>query len=420
MNLHSMRGGLLTSDPRKSFLPWATRADSVGRPILQAGLMLPLLVLRSTELEANIATMARYCDRNGVSLAPHGKSTMAPTIIRKQLAAGAWAVTAATAWQAIVLREMGVRRVLLANELTDEPSISALARTLLMDPEFEIIVYVDSVRGVAVLDRLLQQGSLARRLPVLIEVGLTGGRAGCRDLAAVDAVADAVACSDQLVLIGASGYEGIVSPGADWSGLPAVDAYLRFLGEVAMHLVARRSISPDLEPMVSAGGSIFFDRVVSILGPVVEGLGGRLVLRSGCYVTHDDGLYERFSPFGSGSLGADRFEPALELWATVLSTPEPGLAIAGFGRRDAPEDHGLPIVKAVLQEGVSRTSASAIEVFELNDQHAFLRLSGEIELSPGDILVCGISHPCTAFDKWRAIPVVDDGGVICDVIETYF
>ena len=117
---------------------------------------------------------------------------------------------------------------------------------------------------------------------------------------------------------------------------------------------------------------------------------------------------------------SDRFEPALELWATVLSTPEPGLAITGFGRRDAPEDHGLPIVKAVLQEGVSRTSASAIEVFELNDQHAFLRLSGEIELSPGDILVCGISHPCTAFDKWRAIPVVDGGGVICDVIETYF
>jgi D-serine dehydratase len=419
MTLHSTNHGLLTTDPRKSFVPGVSPRDTVGRPMLEAGLMMPLLVVRSKALDANIATMARYCERNNVSLAPHGKSTMAPTIIRKQVVAGAWAVTAATVWQAVVLREMGLRRVLLANEVTDESSISALASTLVMDPEFEVIVYVDSLQGVALLDRMLYSGGVARPLPVLVEVGLIRGRAGCRDLAAVDRVADAVAASHALELVGASGYEGIVDPRSE-TGLPAVDGYLEFLGEVATHLVTRGSINPDREPIVSAGGSIYFDRVVGILGPLVEGLGGRLVLRSGCYVTHDDGLYERFSPFGSASLGSDRFEPALELWATVISTPEPGLAIAGFGRRDAPEDHGLPVVKAVIHDGMSRIPAPAIEVFELNDQHAFLRVPEGIELSPGDVLTCGISHPCTAFDKWRSIPVVDEDGVIREVLETYF
>jgi len=35
--------------------------------------------------------------------------------------------------------------------------------------------------------------------------------------------------------------------------------------------------------------------------------------------------------------------------------------------------------------------------------------------------VClGISHPCTAFDKWQLIPVVDEEYRIVDVVRTFF
>ena len=34
---------------------------------------------------------------------------------------------------------------------------------------------------------------------------------------------------------------------------------------------------------------------------------------------------------------------ALQVWAQVLSTPEPGLAILGAGKRDLPFDLGLPV-----------------------------------------------------------------------------
>jgi D-serine deaminase-like pyridoxal phosphate-dependent protein len=54
------------------------------------------------------------------------------------------------------------------------------------------------------------------------------------------------------------------------------------------------------------------------------------------------------------------------------------------------------------------------------DQHAFLKFNPEANLKVGDLVGCGISHPCTAFDKWRLIPVVDDSYLVIDAILTYF
>ena len=138
----------------------------------------------------------------------------------------------------------------------------------------------------------------------------------------------------------------------------------------------------------------------------------RVVLRSGCYLTHDDGLYHRVSPLGE-------LRPALELWARVLSCPEPGLAIAGFGKRDAPYDLGLPVVREVRRESGSAPAVDGLRVEALNDQHAFLRDADRM-LRVGDVLVCGISHPCTAFDKWSLIPVLDERDAVVDAIRTLF
>jgi D-serine deaminase-like pyridoxal phosphate-dependent protein len=135
------------------------------------------------------------------------------------------------------------------------------------------------------------------------------------------------------------------------------------------------------------------------------------VLRSGCYLTHDDGLYHRVSPLGE-------LRPALELWARVLSCPEPGLAIAGFGKRDAPYDFDLPVVREVRRDG-GAPAVDGLRVEALNDQHAFLRDADGV-LRVGDVLVCGISHPCTAFDKWSLIPVLDERDTVVDAIRTLF
>src|SRR6266568_1940656 len=109
---------------------------------------LPILVLREAALGHNIGAMAGYCAAAGVGLAPHGKTTMAPQIIARQLAAGAWGMTAANISHVQVFRAFGVPRVLIANELTDRAGIGWLAAELAADPGFECYAYVDSIEGV--------------------------------------------------------------------------------------------------------------------------------------------------------------------------------------------------------------------------------------------------------------------------------
>jgi D-serine deaminase-like pyridoxal phosphate-dependent protein len=61
-----------------------------------------------------------------------------------------------------------------------------------------------------------------------------------------------------------------------------------------------------------------------------------------------------------------------------------------------------------------------MQVTKLNDQHAFVRLPEDDPLAVGDRLGCGLAHPCTVFDKWRVIPVVDEGYRVLEVVETAF
>ncbi|HEY6740692.1 MAG TPA: amino acid deaminase, partial [Actinopolymorphaceae bacterium] len=43
---------------------------------------------------------------------------------------------------------------------------------------------------------------------------------------------------------------------------------------------------------------------------------------------------------------------------------------------------------------------------------------GTSDLEVGDRVCLGVAHPCTAFDKWRVVPIVDDERRIVDVART--
>ena len=151
--------------------------------------------------------------------------------------------------------------------------------------------------------------------------------------------------------------------------------------------------------------------------------GMTVILRSGAYVTYDHGYYGTVSPARRGAADAPGLRPALELWAQVLSRPEPGLALLGAGRRDVGFDQGLPVPLRVVRRGLP-VEVSSVEVSgavtELNDQHAYLRLDEGTALAPGDLVCLGISHPCTTLDKWRVIPVVSDDGRVTDTVHAFF
>ena len=393
-------------------------------PLLEAGvqgwtfadLVPPVLVLRGTALEHNVRLMAEYCRQHGVSIAPHAKTTMAPQLWWKQLDAGGWGMSAAGATQARVLRAAGVPRVLLANELTDPGSLR-WARADIAAEATELVCLVDSMQGVSLLEEGIRGSVGERPCSVLVELGHRAGRTGCRSLPEAIDVAHAVERSRLLDLAGVAGYEGTIADDRSPASLGKVEAFLDDLGGLATHLLDEGAFARA--PIVTAGGSLFFDLVVERLAG--DGSGpATVLLRCGSYVTHDSGPYARSSPFANEPL-EHRFHPALEAWGAVLSTPERGLALVGLGRRDVSFDRGYPTPLLVRRAGgeVERVDGR-VEIASLDDQHAYCRVGRGFSLGVGDLVMCGISHPCSALDRWRVLPVLDDGDRLVDAVATFF
>ncbi|GIE33247.1 amino acid deaminase [Actinoplanes italicus] len=392
--------------PDDALDPQRIAADRQG--IFDGGFTWPLLVVHRVAIEANIATMAAYCRRHGFDFAPHAKTTMAPGLLEAQMAAGAWALTVATPNQALVLRRLGVGRVLIANEVLDPVVLRWLAAEGAAG--WEVYIQVDSLAGVAAAASAVASSGAAADgvIRVLVELGHAGGRTGVRSLEELATVARAAAEAPGVELAGVAGYEGQL---ADQAG---VDAFLERL-VVGVARLRSAALLPD-PPVVAAGGSAWFDRVAEKLA-ALRGE-ARLVLRSGATVTHDDGFYRERTPFvrvpEEGPLAA-----ALEIWAQVISAPEPGLVIVGMGKRDAPFDEGLPVPREIRRADGTAGPATGLRVTKLNDHHTYLT-GDDDDLVPGDLIGFGLSHPCTAFDKWRDIPVVDEERRVVDVLHTYF
>jgi D-serine dehydratase len=384
-------------------------------------LQLPNLTLRASALENNLELLSRWCAEHTISHAPHAKTHMSPELTQLQLARGAWAMTAATAAQARLLRQFGAPRVLLANQVADRAALRWLRDCIAdTDAEFTVMPLVDSVDLVAHMDAELAPGSGGRRLPVLVELGLADKRTGARSAGQALEVAAAVHGSRALSLVGVECYEGVVGLPRDATALSAVDAFLGQLADLAVRIDRAGMFDGTAEIILTAGGSIFFDR----LAPVAAALPAlsrpvRAVVRAGGYLAHDCGAYGESSPLSAVArhpLGALR--PALELWAVVQSVPEPGLALAGFGKRDASFDIELPVVLGVRRGDEPERAPAGLRVERLNDQHAFV--AGGSWLKVGDILRLGVTHSCTSFDKWPLIPVLDDSDKVAGTVTTLF
>jgi D-serine deaminase-like pyridoxal phosphate-dependent protein len=387
-------------DWRFKGLPWGwwgrTPAQICAeRPdLFAAGAVGPVCVLRAEALTHNLTAMAAWCRDRGVELAPHGKTHMAPQLFARQLKAGACGITAATLSQVRAYRAFGVRDIVLANEMVDDAGLRWLAAELDADPDFSLVCWVDSVRGVELMTAAL--ADVERSVDVCVEVGMPGGRTGCRGPAVVDDVARAAAASSRLRLVGVAGYEAALGHDIGSEALALVTEYLREMRDAAVRLTP---LFETDQVIVTAGGSTYFDVVADVLSG-----DWRTIVRSGAYLTHDDGLYARTSPLRSA------LQPALQVWAQVVSRPEPGLAVLTMGRRDVSFDQDLPVPLGLSDSVVTK----------LNDQHAYLRLGCDDSVEVGGWLGFGISHPCTVFDKWQLIPELDADDRVVGLIRTFF
>jgi D-serine deaminase-like pyridoxal phosphate-dependent protein len=385
----------------------------VDRQLLVTELELPVAIIDADSLDRDIRVLADFATSVGVHLAPHIKTSMSPQVFIPQLKAGAWAATVATIQQARVASRFGVRRIIVANELGSAHDVRALADLAGRYAQMDILCFADSVASVDVL--LSGWPSSLPPLGVLIEVGAYGGRAGCRTVAAAKEAAHAVRASANLELRGVSAFEGVLSGTRDEVGCERVTALMRLLVEVGHHIdELRRRDGNGQATVLTAGGSVFFDVVARELQDDSRyPYSRRVVLRSGAYVVHDRGYLSEVSP------QPESFIAALTVAGYVLSTPEPGLAIVGVGKRDIGSDLAMPAVSQIAGKPVSR---SDIRIDALNDQHGYLRWDPMLEapVDVGSVVTLTAAHPCTTFDRWQFIAIANAHSRVIDVARTFF
>jgi D-serine dehydratase len=392
-----------------------------GWNVLAGDLPLPIALIKRDALQHNLGWMQRYADDAGVRFAPHGKTTMSPQVFRRQLDAGAWGLTFATVAQLRIGVEAGARQCLIANQVLDAGDLAAIGALQREHAGLRVLFLLDSLTQL----ELIEATRPVQAFEVLLEIGVPGGRSGCRTFDEALALARRARASTALRLAGIECYEGLGAKGDSEIDRAYAGALMARVTEIALQCDREHLFEAD-EVLVSAGGSAIFDLVVPALRPALSRPVAGL-LRSGCYVTHDHGLYRRMVAVANLRLGCDDgLQSALEVWALVQSLPEPGLAILAVGRRDLSYDIELPIpiahaARAVRGSRDVRAAPADWKISGLNDQHAYLRFDvGDGGLAVGDRIVLGISHPCTTFDKWRWMPVVDADYRVVDALVTCF
>jgi D-serine dehydratase len=395
--------------------------------LLREDIPLPAAVIKEDALRHNREWMKSFLKDSGVVLAPHGKTTMCPALFDMQLDDGAWAITVATPHQLQVARAFGYSRIFFANQLIGRSAIDYAVRELANDPAFEFFCLVDDLSNVEALASAARTANLGRPMKVLVELGYIGGRTGCRTVERAMTLARAVHASGTLALAGIEGFEGLLRGSSNTETLAQVESLLASMVELA-ESCASEQLFAEGTVLLSAGGSSFFDVVAARLSSARLTRETRVLLRSGCYITHDSVLYvramdamrERNSALADSHGG---LEPALEVWAYVQSRPEAEKAIVGFGKRDISYDD-LPVALSWYRPDGGMTAPHPVPtghfVTRLNDQHCHLSLPASSPLRVGDLIGFGISHPCLTFDKWRVIHLVDPSYRVTGSIRTYF
>ena len=387
-------------------------------------LPLPLAVIKRSALQHNLAWMQDFARRKGVQLAPHGKTSMSPEIFQMQLQAGAWGLSFATVYQAAVAIRAGAKRIIIANQVVCDADFAAVQELRTQHSELRVWFLVDSLAQLDLIQAWAERQTAPQpAFDVLLEVGIAGQRTGCRSLEQALQLARALAASPAVRLCGVECYEGGVARCDSDHDVREVSALLRRVSEL-VRLCDAEQLFAEPQVLLTAGGSAVFDLVLPLLRlqdlskPVLG------ILRSGCYVTHDHGNYHRFLGLLEQREGLrSSLLPALEVWTMVQSVPEDGLALLTGGRRDLSYDQEMPIPQQWAVRGSLHSSAvpPSWTISALNDHHAYLRFDPQGPLPQvGDRVSLGISHPCTTFDKWRWVALVEDGGAITGAVQTQF
>ena len=392
--------------------------------LLNEDFMLPSMVVKEKAIVNNSAWMKEFAQKAGVLVAPHGKTTMCPDLFEIQLADGAWGMTLANAFQVKVAFRHGINKILMANQLVGKQNIKTVLEELKTDDTAEFYCLVDNADNIKELAEACREENLERPLKVLIEIAPAGGRVGVRTSCEVLELAKLVRAQNPwLSLAGIECYEGVIH---DPDEVRLVTEFLNFVSKTTVEVEEAGLFDGD-RLILTGGGTVFFDLVSDILSKTPLKTPFDVLIRPGCYLSHDSGIYDQFQKnlVARDEIAASidsSLESAIEVLTYVQSIPEPGLAILTMGKRDVSFDSGLPVpVKRYCPKSKELSELNDDwALTDLNDQHAFMKFPKDLCLSVGEIIISQVSHPCLTFDKWQEIALIDDNYNVLKMIKTHF
>ncbi|RJX73851.1 amino acid deaminase [Vibrio sinensis] len=382
---------------------------------------LPCATLKMSAVDNNIAWMQRFAKQTNVLLCPHIKTSLTPAIISKQIEAGAWGVTVATIQQAFVAKACKAKNIILANQLVGKSNFD-LALTLIDDNECQLLVCIDSISNASALNDFFQANNMS--LNVLVEIGVNGGRCGVRNKDELGTLISFIRSCSNLSLQGIEFYEGVIHSENE---VNEIREFLFYIEEMANQYLDS-SIFDTCQPIITGAGSAFYDLVVEMFSSLPAAY--QKIIRPGCYVSHDTGIYDRAQKnlrtrlLDSNSISCEisgDLISAIEIWAYVQSRPEQNKLIINIGKRDVAFDSDLPKLERAFRFGQPLDiSFNNIVATSVMDQHMFLDVPIDCTLEVGDIVVFSTSHPCITFDKWRYITIIDDHDNVIGWMKTEF
>ncbi|MDN3629059.1 amino acid deaminase [Vibrio lentus] len=385
--------------------------------LIDEDVSLPVAVIKQSALTNNLNWMQSFADHHQVKLSPHGKTSMTPDFFRQQLENDAWGITVATPAQAEVAAMAGAKRIIMANQLVGKTNM-AIVEQLISEFDVDFYCCVDSSVNVQQLSQYF--ANTQQTLKVLIEFGVPGGRCGCRSPQDVLELAQFIQDTPTLSLAGIEVYEGVIH------GDNAEQDIRTFLKQAltSVEILASDGLIAG-QPIITGAGSAWYDVVAECLANLTDYLA---IIRPGCYAIHDTGIYldaqskvlqrAQVNQGYACELGGD-LESALEVWAYVISRPEPTKLVVGLGKRDVAFDAGLPIAERGYRNGEA-ISVKGLTSTAVMDQHTFVETDGSSEIEVGDMIAFSTSHPCLTFDKWRYIAISDDDHQVTNWVETCF
>jgi len=330
---------------------------------LPASLATPAVLVDRDRLDANIADMQRHCSAHGVELRPHIKTHKMVEVARRQLAAGAAGLTCAKLGEAEAMLAAGPRSVFVAHSLADPGQAARVAALTERIPDFRVAV-TSEVHAPA-LEKVA--AAAGRRLAVMLAVDTGLGREGVRDLAAAQRLAATLARSPHLELRGFYTHEG------NFYSLPPAQQRAKVLELIARLAGVRDAIDRALPiwPGCSVSAKL-----------IAETSAGRVqAVRPGAYMFGDLFLSEVTGVMPASAV-------AVQVLATVVDKPEPGLALIDAGSKTFSSDRTGDNVHARAVDGRD------LAVVRVNEEHGYVRGTAVDSLQVGERVAFMPAHIC--------------------------